>query len=103
LRIPNAALRYFPLREHVRPEYRKLLEGTEQAEDKDEQAATTRSAEEIAESRRARNRRHVWVSDGPFLRAIEVITGLSDSRFTEVVTGEVTEGQKLVTGIRPKE
>lgn len=103
LRIPNAALRYFPPREQVRPEDRKLLEGSEQAEDKDEQASTSRSAEEIAESRRARNRRHVWVADGLFLRAIEVITGLSDSRFTEIVSGEVIEGQKLVTGIRPKE
>jgi HlyD family secretion protein len=103
LRVPNAALRYFPPREQVRPEDRKLLEGTERADAKDEQAATSRSADEIAESRRLRNRRHVWVVDGLFLRAVEVITGLSDSRFTEIVSGELTEGQKLVTGVRPKE
>jgi HlyD family secretion protein len=103
LRIPNAALRYFPPREQVRVEDRKLLEGSEQADDKDEPATLSRSAEEIAESRRMRNKRHVWVVEGMFLRAIEVITGLSDSRFTEVVSGDLTERQKLVTGIRPKE
>ena len=36
-------------------------------------------------------------------RAVEVYTGLSDSKFTELVSGDIREGQKLVTGIRPKE
>jgi HlyD family secretion protein len=48
---------------------------------------------------RERNRRHVWVVDGELLRAIEVVTGLSDYRHTEVVSGDVKEDQKLVIGI----
>jgi hypothetical protein len=28
--------------------------------------------------------------------------GLSDSKHTEMVSGELVEGQELVTGIRPK-
>jgi len=101
LRIPNAALRFFPQRDQVRPEDRKLLEGAIQLEEVDEQAV--RSAEEKAESRRLRNRRHVWVRDGEFLRAIQVITGLSDSKNTELVSGELRDGQKLVTGLAPRE
>jgi HlyD family secretion protein len=107
LRIPNAALRYFPQREQVRPKDRKILEGAAKNTPEDEQTSGTRSAEEKAELRKQRNRRHVWVIDGDFLRAIEVITGLSDSKYTEVVsvvTGELSEGTKLVTGIdaRPR-
>ncbi|HWY87556.1 MAG TPA: HlyD family efflux transporter periplasmic adaptor subunit, partial [Gemmataceae bacterium] len=101
LRIPNAALRFFPQRDQVRPEDRKLLEGAIQQEEVDEQAV--RSAEEKAESRRLRNRRHVWVRDGEFLRAVQVITGLSDSKNTELVSGNLQDGQKLVTGLAPRE
>jgi HlyD family secretion protein len=103
LRIPNAALRFFPQRDQVRPEDRKLLEGTVQNEEVDEQAVSARSAQEKAESRRLRNRRHVWARDGDLLRAIEVITGLSDSKNTEVVSGNLQDGQKLVTGLAPRE
>jgi len=103
LRIPNAALRFFPARDHVRAEDRKLLEGVMQNEEIDEQAVSARSAEEKAASRRLRNRRHVWMREGEFLRAIEVITGLSDSKNTEVVSGDLRESQKLVTGLAPKE
>ncbi len=103
LKIPNAALRYYPqdLR-HVRPEDRKLLEGrVEQSEEKSDNETSENdvSAKERAELRSKRNRRHVWVVDGLFLRAVEVETGLSDSQFTELVKGDLKEGQTLVTGI----
>lgn len=102
LRIPNAALRFFPQRNQVRPEDRKLLEGAVQGEEDEEQTTTARSAEEKAESRRQRHRRHVWVEDGDHLRAIEVITGLNDSKTTELVSGDLKEGKKLITGIQPR-
>ena len=41
----------------------------------------------------------MWVVEGEFLRAVEIATGLSDNRFTELVSGDLKEGQKLVTGI----
>jgi len=99
LRIPNAALRFVPMREQVRPKDRKILEGNVQTPEVDEQAVSNRSAEDKAELRRKRSRRHVWVNDGDFLRAVEVVVGLSDSKHTEVVSGELTERMKLVTAI----
>jgi HlyD family secretion protein len=104
VRLPNAALRFYPQREQVRPEDRALLEsGNGQAVQKDEdEIEVTPSAEEKAEIRRKRSRRHVWVVDGPLLRAVEVFTGLSDSKHTELVSGDLREGDKLVTGIQPK-
>jgi HlyD family secretion protein len=102
LRVPNAALRFYPQREQVRQEDRKLLEGGPAGTPDDDQENITRSAEEKADIRRSRNRRHVWVADGEFLRAVEVVTGLSDSKNTELVSGDLKLGDKLVTGIQPK-
>lgn len=103
-RIPNAALRFYPQRERVRPEDRKLLEGTDK-ESKEESDTTgaRKSASDKAETRRNRNRRHVWVVDGDFLRAVEVITGLSDNKYTQLISGDLAEGEKLVTGIQTGE
>ena len=104
LRIPNAALRYYPQDvRQVRPQDRELLEGRiEQAspEVEDDAADNKLSADERAALRASRNRRHVWVADGPFLKAVEVVTGLSDSQFTELVEGNLKEGDVLVTGIQ---
>jgi HlyD family secretion protein len=102
LRIPNAALRFFPQREHVRPEDHKLLETGAAATPTEESSESRRSADDIAEARKRRNKRHVWVLDGELLRAIPVVTGINDSKDTEVVSGELKEGMKLVTGIVPK-
>jgi HlyD family secretion protein len=102
LKIPNAALRYFPLPEHVRAEDRKLLEGTAKPDEEDQDASIVLSAAERAEVRRKRNRRYVWIVDGELLRAVEVVTGLSDNRYTELVSGNLKTGQKLVTGMEPK-
>jgi HlyD family secretion protein len=103
-RIPNAALRYYPpQKEMVRPEDRALLETKAPAAHEDDQeTSATPSAHEKAESRRKRHRRHVWVQEGEFLKAIEVVTGLSNNQYTEMVSGDLQENQRLVIGIQTK-
>jgi HlyD family secretion protein len=102
LRIPNAALRFYPQREQVRQEDRKLLESSNPTPTDDEKDDMMPSATEKALNRQRRNHRHVWIKDSQVLRAVEVVIGLNDSKYTEVVSGELQEGQKLVIGIQPK-
>jgi len=107
VRIPNAALRFYPQIQHVRDEDRPLLEGqatSSEADDENSDAAAdiNLSAAERAILRMKRRQRHVWVVEGEKLKALAVITGLSDSHFTEVVEGEIPAGIQLVTGIKPK-
>jgi HlyD family secretion protein len=106
VRIPNAALRFYPRPELVHEPYRKLLEGTQLDDREKEQAsaeAMRKSASQKVEASRNRNRRHVWVLEGDLLSAIEVVTGISDNEYTECVSGELKEGMKLVTGLRPQD
>ncbi|RIK82621.1 MAG: hypothetical protein DCC67_07045 [Planctomycetota bacterium] len=97
--VPNAALRFYPEPRHVRVEDRRLLDGTETASDEEEENQEL-SAKQKAEAGAKRNRRHVWVRDGDRLRAIEIVTGLSDNRYTEIVEGDLQDGQKLVIGLK---
>lgn len=101
LKIPNAALRFFPEAQHVRESDRGLLDGTGIA-NREERASSEQqiSADQRALARRRRTQRHVWVEDGEFLRAVAVETGLSDNRYTEIVSGELLEGQSLITGLQ---
>jgi HlyD family secretion protein len=101
LKIPNSALRFYPDIEYVRQEDRGLLDGTA-AWSPGEGVSDTQSAAETTDAHRKRDRRHVWVADGGSLRAIEVLVGIMDGRFSECVSGELKEGDKLVTGIIPK-
>ncbi len=101
LRIPNAALRFYPESKYVREEDRKVLEGA-QREPSEDDSERLISAKDKADANRNRNRRHVWIQEGEFLRAVEVMTGISDYKFTEVVSGSLKSGQKLVVGIEPK-
>ncbi len=106
VKIPNAALRFFPKRENVRPEDQKLLEGgeaeAEVTEEETEEETEKRSASETVEAKRKRKKRHVWVVDGELLKAIAIETGINDSRFTELVSGELKKGMKLVSGTTKK-
>ena len=61
------------------------------------------SADEKAAATRAQNRRHVWVSEGNFLRGKPVQTGISDNRFTELIEGDLNENDELVVGEKPKQ
>lgn len=99
LKVPNDALRFYPQREHVRPADHPIIDGTEKTVDDDQQAETP-PASKKAEATLNRKRRHVWMMDGALLKAVSVETGISDYRFTEVVSGELKIGDELVTGIK---
>jgi HlyD family secretion protein len=104
VRIPNSALRFYPDIEQVREEDRVVLEGASsknQASQKSEEEPG--SVSERWESRRNRNRRHVWIQEGDLLRAVAVETGVTDSRFSECLSGELKSGAKLVVRIKPAE
>jgi HlyD family secretion protein len=88
---------------HVRKEDQKLLEGTDWDKSESQESTSVLSAEEKAEARKKQNRRHVWLVEGDKLRALEVIVGLSDSKFTELVEGNLKANTKLVTGIEPRQ
>lgn len=105
IKIPNAALRFYPNPTQVRPEDKAILEGSDQpkqaSQEEANQTEDTLSAIERAQLRKERNRRHVWIADGDFhLKAVEITTGLSDSQYTEMLTGELKAGDSLVTGLQ---
>ena len=103
LKIPNAALRFYPSEERVREADRQLLDGASSTDnDGDEVGNAEMSVAKKAEVARKRNRRHVWVADGEFLQAVEVVIGITDSEFTELFSGDLPEGMELVTGIEVK-
>ena len=106
VKIPNAALRFYPDVKHVRSEDIPILEGhREKTGDRDADEAQLNekamSAESRSKIRRERDRRHVWVQEGDKLRAVPVISGLSDNQHTELVEGDLKPGDILVTGIKP--
>jgi HlyD family secretion protein len=100
VKLPNAALRFFPQPQHVRPEDRHLVEGPQTEQPGESPAESQLSAQERAVARRNRRLRHVWVQEGHLLRAVAVETGLSDSQHTEMVSGALRPGDKVVIGIQ---
>lgn len=99
-RIPNSALRYLPDIKMVREEDKKLLEGFDEEDDDDSSESVEMTVEERAEASRKRAKRHVWVeTDDNKLMAIEVMVGIGDNRFTELLEGEIDKTTKLVVGI----
>lgn len=102
LKIPESAIRFFPNDPtHVCKKDRKLLEGRDLNEE-NETATISVSASERAEARRKRKERHVWIKDGDMLSAVKISTGISDGLHRELVSGDLTQGQSLVTGTERK-
>jgi HlyD family secretion protein len=103
VKIPNAALRFYPEPKMVRPQDLTVLEGAARdSSEQDDSEASRPSAVQKTEAQQKRHRRHVWVVEGDQLKAVEVVTGLSDNQSTELVAGDIEVGQKLVTGVKPK-
>ena len=106
IKIPNSALRYYPNAKHVRPADLPILEGqgassSTGGQEEEQTSEKSLSADERSKLRRDRHRRHVWIAEGDLLRAIEVVTGLSDSQHTEMLEGTLKKGDVLVTGVQP--
>ena len=102
VKIPNAALRFYPERLQVHPDDRKILDGVAEERSEDN-VATNQSASETFDANQKRSERYVWYQDGDFLRAIKLRIGISDSRYTELLDTSLTEGKELVIGEKPKE
>ena len=101
LKIPNSALRFFPNPRNVRKQDKPLVEGKAAADEEEKEVADeTLSAVDRAEARAERNRRHVWVVENYELRAVEVVIGLSDSKYSQLVSGDLKVGDKLVIGVQ---
>jgi HlyD family secretion protein len=103
LKVPNAALRFYPPTERVHPDDRKILEGAEDQKQAVMESAKQMSAEEKAAASQSKNQRYVWVSEGKYLRAKSVRTGISDNRYTELIDGDLKEADELVVGEKPKQ
>jgi len=95
LRVPAAAFRFIPTAAQVRPEDKHYVTGQP---NNSSEGAPKRSAAEKAEQARSRSHRVVWVQEGLLLRAIPLTLGLIDNQFAEVLEGDVSEGQAVVTG-----
>jgi HlyD family secretion protein len=95
LRVPSAALRFVPPPLVVRPEDRHHLEAIPTAP-AEEGARLT--AQEKAALAKKRAKRLVWVQDNGLLRAVPVTLGLADHQNSELLGGELAEGQEVVTG-----
>ncbi len=103
IKVPNSALRFYPPnRKAVHPDDRAILDGVSLAKEDSLRNAGSQSASERAQLSRSRLSRHVWVYDGEFLRARSVEVGISDSRHTELIAGDIRVGDQLVVGEQPK-
>jgi HlyD family secretion protein len=131
LKIPNAALRYYPDKVHVREADQKYLEMTLAATpDEDEDSATSSlepPVDEAAAAAVAATKRIVWVQETTAdvkaaggtphpaaandptgapqptgrLKAVEIMVGDSDYRFTRVLGGDLKSGDEIVVGLKP--
>jgi HlyD family secretion protein len=101
LKVPNAALRFFPKPEQIRPCDKPILDGAspDNKEARDAEAIEN-AKDDPAAKERLRKDRYVWVIDGELLKAVKITTGLSDKTCTEIVSGDLSEGQAVVTGMQ---
>jgi HlyD family secretion protein len=105
IKVPKAALRFYPPDpKQVHPDDRKILEGVVEELPEATGDTDTPSLQPPAGDRVEANvksaKRHVWKVDGEFLRAIEVEVGISDNRFSALVSGNLTVDTELVTGLK---
>jgi HlyD family secretion protein len=100
IKIPYSAIRFYPQDiKYVRPEDHHLLDGSRWKSTTEIENEGESTAAEKTEAQREKNRRHVWVQDGGLLKAVEVVIGLEASKYVVMVSGDLKEGDELVTAL----
>jgi HlyD family secretion protein len=94
LRVPAAALRFVPPADQVRPEDRHYIEALPTGT---VNSGTKLSASEKADLAHKRQHRIVWIQSQQ-LQAVPLTLGLIDNQFAEIASGDLSEGQAVVTG-----
>jgi len=97
LTVPNAALRFHPKPEQVRKVDLAIVEGSSE-DDANSNSATDSGEKNNSTAARGRKPTYVWMMDGNQLAAVEVATGLADKNGTEILSGDLAEGQEVITG-----
>lgn len=93
LRVPNTAVRYQPPDDLMEPGAQEEIREQSEGPGKD---GAAHEGPKKGEKRMA----HVWVTaEGGRLRPVRFRPGLTDSKYTEVVEGEIKEGQEVVIGL----
>ena len=87
LKIPNAALRFSPVRKSKAPSGATGATGT---------ARTSRTAGASGSFERGERGSAVWIIEANQPKQIKVTTGISDGNYTEVLSGDLQEGQELI-------
>jgi HlyD family secretion protein len=95
LRVPASALRFTPLPAQVHPDDRHHLEAITSGQ---AGSGASRTVTDKASMAQGRQRRVVWIQEGLLLRAVPVTLGLIENRYAELLTGDLREGQAVVTG-----
>ncbi|HLD35361.1 MAG TPA: efflux RND transporter periplasmic adaptor subunit [Planctomycetota bacterium] len=118
LRIPNAALRFMPPEAEmakvkiledataVIPSDSEALSGTAQANGapgtpearNGERRGRGGSPRNKSSGKEGQVRKQIWVLDNGNLKPVSIIIGITDGSFTEVLKGDIAEGQDVVTG-----
>lgn len=97
LRIPNAALRYRPPAESA-ASGGPAVPGSSRARPSREADAPRADGSSAPDAEGAAERRAVWVLRGITPERVPVKVGLTDGTSTELVDGQLREGDELVTG-----
>jgi HlyD family secretion protein len=102
LTLPNAALRFHPKPEQVRKCDQPIVEGREEDEVNNAPAepGEKKDAAGGAPARGSLKPTYVWIVEGSQLAAVEVVTGLADKGRTEILSGGLSEGQEVLTGLQ---
>jgi HlyD family secretion protein len=93
LQVPNAALRFKPQPQLVCAEYRDAYVESQQRRPG---GGKEKGGSEAGQERQSHGT--VWVRDQGFLRPVQVRTGLTDQTNIEIVSGDLAEGDEIVTG-----
>jgi HlyD family secretion protein len=93
LLVPNSALRWKPNPRLVAADERSAYIQSQRRKAGDGEQAPAKQQEKAPH-----NRGTLWVEDGGFVRAVKVTVGPSDGVMTEVVAGDIHEGDAIVLG-----